>query len=98
MSHFRTRLIKFFILMLLVSSIACGELLELSKLTDDTSNDFAVLSLPSAEILLEVTVQAKSAHCVTVAMPCPQFSEGPQGIDAFRSSRGVLVLHSILRT
>jgi hypothetical protein len=97
MSHFKRRLTKFFVLMALVSSLASAEFPELSKLMDDTSNDFAVLSITPVEVQIEATVQTTSRSRVSRLKPCRPSPDGPQP-GVFRNSRDVLVLDSILRT
>jgi hypothetical protein len=97
MSHFKRRLIKFFVLMVLVSSLASAEFPELSKLMDDTSNDFTVLSITAVEVQMEASVQTMPRCCVSGVKQYYQSPDRPQP-GAFRSSRDVLVLDSILRT
>ena len=97
MSHFKRRLIKFFVLMVLVSSLASAEFPELSKLMDDTSNDFAVLSITPVEVQMEATVQTMSRGCMSGLKLCHQSPDRPQ-LGVFRSSPDILDLHTILRT
>ena len=97
MSHFKSRLIKLFLLLVIVSSVASAEFPELSKLTDDTSNDFAVLSITPVEIRIEASVPAARRHGVASYIPREQASDGPQLV-VFRGSGDTLALLTTLRT
>src|SRR5690348_18403533 len=102
MSLGQTSLVKIFIVIALVSSVACGELRELTRLADDTSNDFTILSSTSVEVRSALAIRnaptspVVPAYRVGVTLNRP-FSDPPRPISVFRSSRDVLALHSILR-
>jgi len=92
MSLGKTNLVKIFILIALVSSVACAELRELTRLADDTSNDFTVLSSTSVEVRSALSIRSAPVSAALLA-GAPratldrQFSDPPRPISPFRSSR-----------
>lgn len=100
MSHFKSYVLRFFIMVLLVCSVACGEFPELSKLSDDTSNDFTTPACAFQDAATAVADQ------VTAAVPAPALRVTPNQESrkvspltlVSRGSRDFLVLYSILRT
>ena len=98
--RFKSNVIKLFVIAVLLSSVACGELPELTQLMDNTSNDFTVPSFLIADFANVVAAQLSGtatapASCVT---PRQRFSDIQQHASIFCSSRSSLQLYSILRT
>jgi hypothetical protein len=98
MKRCRTRIAEIFVLMLLVSSVACGELPELVSLTDNTSNDIVILSVPSAGVIPAAVTLVTPGSCAAIVSNDQKLSGVQQKILPSRSSRDVLALQSLLRT
>jgi hypothetical protein len=100
MSDFRSYFVKFFIMLVLVCSIAFAEFPELARLSDNASNDFTT----PTSVVEEVTTAVAPKVTATVAAPAlrvtsyPELSKASRRTPVSRSSRDVLVLYSILRT
>ena len=96
--RFKSNIARFFVLAVLLSAIACSELPELARLTDNASNDFTAPSYLMGEIASTVTAQVM----VTVAgWPIEMSlnsSDIPQTSKGFHGSGDLLLLYSILRT
>ena len=92
-----SRVVKLVGLVLLVSTLACSELPELTILMDNPSNDFTVLPSSSAAVTV-VAAQVTINVCVSQAAVHPAFVEASQHESAFRGSRDILALYSLLRT
>src|SRR5438552_1350039 len=84
-------------LVMLVFTLACSELPELTALMDNPSNDFTVLPPASAAVTV-VAAQVTVNFCVSQAAVHPAFVEAPQHESAFRGPRDILALYSLLRT
>ena len=97
--RFKSNVVRLFVTVVLLSSLACSELPELGRLIDDTSNDFTPASYVLGEIASDVAVQAtpatESASRVTSRQT---FLDMPQHNSAFRGPRSLLLLYSILKT
>jgi len=97
--HFKGSVAKLFVLVILVSAVACSELPELEKLVDNSSNDFTPASYVVREIAKAVAAQLRPT--VSAAAPCLaplQNSSSAQFIGPSLSSRNLLELYSVLRT
>jgi len=68
--QFKSSVAKVFIFAILVSALMCSEFPELTKLTDDTSNDFTTPSY----IMREVTSAVAAQVTATVMTPAPRIS------------------------
>lgn len=89
---------KLFVLAVLVSSLACSELPELTRLIDNSSNDFTAPSYVTEEVSNTVATQVSgtpSARRMAFSRPQPN---NLLQIRQFRNSRDLLLLCSILRT
>jgi hypothetical protein len=99
MSQFKRHAFKFFVIASLVCSVACTELPELSRLSDDASNDFTVLSTSLADISLAVAAKVRPTAYLRLVAPYWEPVDDSQRRPLVpRSSPAVPILHSILRT
>jgi len=100
MSHFRSRVFKAFIMLVLVCSIAFAEFPELARLSDDASNDFTTPTCVVQEVTTAVApkVTATVAALALRVASHQEPSKASRRAPVTRCSRDVLVLYSILRT
>jgi hypothetical protein len=97
--QFKSNFAKVFIFATLLSALMCSEFPELTKLTDDTSNDFTTPSYVMREVTSAVAVQVTA----TVMTPAPRitpsrkFSAALPETRFIRNSRDLLLLCSLLR-
>jgi hypothetical protein len=97
---FKGSVARLFVLAILLSSLACGELPELGRLIDNTSNDFTPPSYVVGEIERAAVAQllpVPPALALSVA-PRQNPSDFPQHIKTFLGSRDLLHLYSVIRT
>jgi hypothetical protein len=82
-----------------VASIACAEFPELASLTDDTSNDFTVVSVLSVHTMAPIAPHPLRA---TVLLPRrtlhQKWSESPQRTCVSGNPHDLLELYSTLKT
>jgi hypothetical protein len=97
---FKGGIAKLFVLAILLSSLACSELPELCRLSDNTSNDFTPLSYVAGEIASAVSAQLWPASPARALRVTPQqnSTDVPQQVKPFLGSRDLLHLYSISRT
>ena|SRR5690242_16074373 len=100
MGYLVSKLIKLVVLVMLVSTIACNELPELTRLMDNPSNDFTFVSTASADVrVAAVAAQVTATLCMSRAALPPEFLQDAQRESAaFGSARDLLALLSLLRT
>ena len=100
MFHSWDKAAKLFIIVALVSTVACSELPELAGLMDNSSNDFTPSSYLVGEIASSLAAQVTSTAKPPASRIAPWWksSDVPQQTSLFRSSRNLLELYSILRT
>ena len=97
--QFKSSVAKVFIFAILVSALMCSEFPELTKLTDDTSNDFTTPSY----IMREVTSAVAAQVTATVMTPAPRIASSTKFSAALpersfiRNSRELHLLCSLLR-
>jgi hypothetical protein len=98
--RFKGSIVRLFVVVILLSSLACSELPELERLIDNTSNDFTPPSYVVGEITSAVSSQLTPESPMRALHVAPQqnSSDVPQHIGAFLSSRDLLHLFSIIRT
>ena len=98
--QFKSNFAKVFIFATLLSALMCSEFPELTKLTDDTSNDFTTPSY----VMREVTSAVAAQVTATVMTPAPRitssrkFSAAPPERSFIRNSRDLHLLCTLLRT
>lgn len=100
MGYFVSNVIKLVVLVMLVSTIACNELPELTRLMDNPSNDFTVVSTASADVrVAAVAAQVTATLCMSrAALPLEFLQDAQRESAAFGSARDLLALLSFLRT
>jgi hypothetical protein len=97
--QFKSNVAKVFVLATLLSALMFSEFPELTKLTDDTSNDFTTSSYVMQEVTSAVAVHVTA----TVMTPAPRitpsrkFSAALPETRFIRNSRDLLLLCSLLR-
>ena len=96
--RFKSNLARFFVLAVLLSAIACSELPELARLTDNASNDFTAPSYLMGEIASTVTAQVMATVAGSPIEMSLNSSDILQTSEGFHGSGDLLLLHSILRT
>ena len=96
--RFKTNIARFFTLAVLLSAIACSELPELARLTDNASNDFTAPSYLMGEIASTVTVQVTATVAGSPIEVSLNSSDIPQISEGLHGSGDLLMLYSILRT
>jgi hypothetical protein len=97
MSYFRNYALKCFMLVLMCS-ILCTELPELSRLSDDASNDFTVLATSQAKVGIAEATHVRPAAYAPSFSPYRKSSDGSHRKPASPRSRDLLALCSTLRT
>jgi hypothetical protein len=94
----RSKFARLFVLVLVLSSVACSEFPELVSLADNTSNDFTTQSCIAGEVGIAATTQITATVPASRITACEQFLDIPQRISLFGISRDLLLLYSVLRT
>jgi|SRR5690348_12688721 len=98
--RFKSNVARLFVLAVLLSAVACSELPELTKLMDQTSNDFT----PPSYVVGDLASAAAAQVATTTTAPklrgisSPESSDVPRQARLFRCSRDLLQFYSILRT
>jgi hypothetical protein len=95
---FKGNLATLFFLAILLSSVACSELPELTQLLDNPSNDFTPPSCLTEEASTVVAAQVTATARVSRVAQPQKSSDTVQQRSLIRSSRDLLLLCSILRT
>jgi hypothetical protein len=95
---FRFNIARFFVLAVLLSAVACSELPELARLTDNTSNDFTAPSYLMGEIAGAVSAQVVATVAGSPIEMSLKSSDVPQRTHVSRGSADLLLLYSMLRT
>jgi hypothetical protein len=94
----RSKFARFFVLVVLLSSLACAEFPELASLADNTSNDFTTQFCLGAEGAMVGAIRTMAKAPTSRMMACQAYSHIPQRINLFGISRNLLPLYSVLRT
>jgi hypothetical protein len=94
----RSKFARFFVIVVLLSSLACAEFPELASLADNTSNDFTTHFSLGAEGAMVGAIRAMAKAPASRRMACEEYLRIPRRISLFGISRNLLLLCSVLRT
>ena len=99
MFHRRSKFARLFVMVVLLSSVACSEFPELARLADNTSNDFITTqSCLAGEVAIAEATQVTATGPASRITACEELSNIPERISLFGISRDLLLLYSVFRT
>jgi hypothetical protein len=98
MVRLRSKFARLFVIVVLLSSLACSEFPELARLADNTSNDFTTQSCLADEVAIAAATQVTVKASASRTMACEEFLDIPQRISLLGIPRDLLLLHSVFRT
>ena len=98
MSRVGSKFARLFVVVVLLSSLACSELPELARLADNTSNDFTTQSCFGGEVAIAAAIQVMAKTPASGITAHRKSLDIPQGIGLLGISRDLLLLYSVFRT
>lgn len=93
----RSEFARLFVVVVLLSSLACSEFPELSRLADNTSNDFTTQSCLEGEVAVAAATQVMARTPASCTMPRGESSDMPRRTGLFGVSRDLLALYAVFR-
>ena len=94
----RSKFARFFVIVVLLSSLACAEFPELASLADNTSNDFTTQFCLGAEGAMVGAVRIMAKAPTSPMMAGAAYLHIPRRVSLFGISRNLLLLCCVLRT
>ncbi len=94
----RSKFARFFVIVVLLSSLACAEFPELASLADNTSNDFTTQFCLGAEGMIVGAIRTMAKAPASRVMAGEVYLRIPRRVSLFGIPRNLLHLYSVLRT